>query len=46
MRALDEAGDIGDGAAFVVAELDDADVGVESGEGVGGDLGLCGGELA
>src|ERR1700722_15099966 len=47
MRAFDEAGEIGYGEGFgvwVFADLDDAEVGFERGEGVVGDLGLGGGE--
>ena len=45
--AFDEAGHVGDGEAEVVggvADLDDAEVGLEGGEGVVGDLGAGGGE--
>ena len=47
--AFDEAGHVGDGEAEVVgwvADLDDAEVGFEGGEGVVGDLGAGGGEAA
>ncbi len=47
VRAFDEAGQVGDGEGLVVgrvADLDDAEVGFEGGEGVVGDLGLGGGE--
>ena len=37
--AFDESGDIGDGEAVFLGGADDADGGVEGGEGVGGDLG-------
>ncbi len=45
--AFDEAGHVGDGEAELVggvADLDDAEVGLEGGEGVVGDLGAGGGE--
>ncbi len=47
VRAFDEAGEVGDGEGFgvgIVADLDDAEVGLEGGEGVVGDLGFGGGE--
>ncbi len=47
VRAFDEAGEVGDGEGFgvgIVADLDDAEVGFEGGEGVVGDLGFGGGE--
>jgi len=47
MRSFDEAGEVGDGEGFrvrKVADLDDAEVGFERGEGVVGDLGFGGGE--
>ena len=47
VSAFDEAGKVGDGEGeFVgeVADLDDAEVGLEGGEGVVGDLGPGGGE--
>ncbi len=47
--AFDEAGHVGDGEAEVVggfADLDDAEVGFEGGEGVVGDFGAGGGEAA
>ena len=47
VRAFDEAGHVGYGEGFFVggvADLDDAEVGFEGGEGVVGDLGLGGGE--
>ena len=47
VRAFDEAGHVGDGEGFFVgevADLDDAEVGFERGEGVVGDLGLGGRE--
>ncbi len=45
--AFDEAGEVGDGEGLgvgVLADLDDAEVGFEGGEGVVGDLGPGGGE--
>ena len=46
--AFDEAGKVGDGEGLLgvgeVADLDDAEVGLEGGEGVVGDLGFGGGE--
>ena len=47
VRAFDEAGEVGDGEGLGVgefADLDDAEVGLEGGEGVVGDLGFGGGE--
>ena len=47
VRAFDEAGHVGDGEGLLVgevADLDDAEIGFEGGEGVVGDLGLGGGE--
>ncbi len=47
--SFDEAGHVGDGEAEVVwgvADLDDAEVGFEGGEGVVGDFGAGGGEAA
>ncbi len=47
VRAFDEAGEVGDGEGFgvgEVADFDDAEVGLERGEGVVGDLGFGGGE--
>ena len=47
VRAFDEAGQVGDGEGLgvgVLADLDDAEIGLERGEGVVGDLGLGGGE--
>ncbi len=44
--AFDEAGDVGNGGAVVAGELDDADDGVEGGEGIGGDLGVGGRDAA
>ena len=47
VRAFDEAGEVGYGVGLgmgIVADLDDAEVGFEGGEGVVGDLGFGGGE--
>src|SRR5438552_766240 len=47
MRAFDETGEVGYGVGLgvgIVADLDDAEVGLEGGEGVVGDLGFGGGE--
>ena len=47
VRAFDEAGQVGDGEGLGVgelADLDDAEVGLQRGEGVVGDLGPGGGE--
>ena len=47
VRALDEAGEVGDGEGFLVGEVtdgDDAEVGLKGGEGVVGDFGPGGGE--
>ena len=47
MRAFDETGEVGNGEGFgvwVLAHLDDAEVGLERGEGVVGNFGLGGGE--
>ena len=46
MRAFDQAGNVGDGAAAEAGKLDDADDRLQSGERIGGDFRFCGGEFS